>query len=129
MRQQFPMQTKRLGNAVYRCSRDWLGKIITLAYTGSSPLMQTSSRASAPLGQPSTTLDRENPPPFSHSICFGKAARKQAWPSARAPHRAPTASRCARLQLQRCAVKSTARAAAAYIYLLYRGGSPAKPNR
>ena len=44
MRQQFPMQTKRLGNAVYRCSRDWLGKIITLAYTGSSPLMQTSSR-------------------------------------------------------------------------------------
>ena len=128
MRQQFPMQTKRLGNAVYRCSRDcWA--IITLAYTGSSPLMQTSSRR---LRTARAAVDNTRPRKPAAVLAFDlfwQGGPKTSVASARAPHRAPTASRCARLHLQRCAVKSTARAAAAYIYLLYRGGSPAKPNR
>ena len=88
--------------------------------------MQTSSRrATAPLGQPSHALGRENPPPVLAFDLLARAGRKQAWPSAsRAASRAHTASRCARVHLQRCAAKSTARAAAAYIYAHLEGAAP-----
>ena len=67
------------------------GKIIRLAYTGSSAARcKPPAGDPAPLGQPSNALGRENPPPFSHRSVWQGPARKQAWPSARAPHRAPT---------------------------------------
>ena len=49
----------------------------SLAYTGSSAAQcRPSPGAPAPPGQPSNALGRrENPPPFSHSIC-GKARPK-----------------------------------------------------
>ena len=106
-------------------------EIITLAYTGSSPLMQTSSRR---LRTARATVGRARPRKPAAVLAFDLFG-KEAGPKTsvavrtRAASRAHTASRCARLQLQRCAGKSTARAAAAYIYLLYRGGSPAKQNR
>ena len=115
MRQQFPMQTKRLGNAVYRCSRDWLGQeIITLAYTGSSPLMQTSSRR---LRTARAAVDNTRPRKPAAVLAFDLFW--QGGPKTSVAVRTRAASRrlhlVARLHLQRCAVKSTARAAAAYI--------------
>ena len=102
-------------------------KRIILAYTGSSardadllPTRPTHRSA------PSTRSSPTKPAAVLAFDLFGKAGRKQAWPSAPAArtHRAPTASRCARLQSQRCAGKSTARAAAAYIYSCIEGAAP-----
>ena len=84
MRQQFPMQTKAPGNAVFRCSRDWQKKII-LAYTGSSPA--DADLLPAPPHRSGNRRDasgRENPPPFSHSICLARRAEnKRGRPHAR----------------------------------------------
>ena len=92
MRQQVPDADQALGNAVCAApgrlalrGRNWL------AYTGSSAVpMQTSFGSSAPPGQPSNALLTNKPRRRSRIDLFGKAGRKQAWPSARAPHRAPT---------------------------------------
>ena len=84
-------------------------RINRLAYTGSSPARcRPPPGAPAPLGQPSNALGRQNPSPFSHSICLQGRARKQAWP---VPQPAATPTHLhnrARLQLQRCAASARA---------------------
>ena len=98
--------------------------------------MQISPGAPASPGQPSNALGRQNPSPFSHSIC-GKARPKTsvAVDAARGDAHAPAEPRTlaiatVRRQREPCAprrcseqphcegsrVKSTARGAAAYIY-------------
>ena len=107
MRQQFPMQTKRLGNAVYRCSRDGWQQIITLAYTGSSAGADAgSSRAPTPLAAFTTSTAKTCR--RSRVDLLARRPKTSVAVRTRAASRAD-ASRCARLQLQRCAGKSTAR--------------------